>query len=36
MKNIWSLVNLVCKNMSKIMSKQIVPMLFQCFLKALE
>ena len=39
MKKIWNLVNLVCKKMSqvcKIMFKQIVPMWFQCFLKALE
>ena len=39
MKNIENSVNSVCKNMChiyKIMFKQIVPVLFQCFLKALE
>ena len=39
MKNIWSSFNPVWKNMlqvHKISYKQIVPVLFQCFLKVLE
>ena len=39
MKNMWNSVNSLYKNMPqvcKIMFKEIAPVLFECFLKALE